>query len=268
MVPASSITDRKQAGWSVGQAAWRLGITTREYREIEAGERWPKWDVRPHLPAVRLAPDVRFGDSPLMQDLGDRVVAALGEPAARELLEALERSDADRAALIGRLHVRNDAAWLAEFLMDLEDDVGEVARLRLIDELHRCSEASAGRKPVLGFRELGRGPLGGRRRVTLWVTVGLSYLVRCRPAMSRAASLTCERTGKHDAGRSRMRGIALPRWGSRVRIPSSAPGSCRAEGVSRSRPIPDEPKGSLSTRNEPISTCCTSSIPRAASSGS
>jgi hypothetical protein len=27
--------------------------------------------------------------------------AALGEPAARELLTALERSDADRAALIG-----------------------------------------------------------------------------------------------------------------------------------------------------------------------
>jgi hypothetical protein len=52
------------------------------------------------------------------------VVVALGEPAARELLEVLERSDADRAALIGRLHVRDDAAWLAELLMDLEDDLG------------------------------------------------------------------------------------------------------------------------------------------------
>jgi hypothetical protein len=40
-------------------------------------------------------------------------VAALGEPAARELLEVLERSDADRAALIARLHARDDAAWLA-----------------------------------------------------------------------------------------------------------------------------------------------------------
>ena len=37
-----------------------------------------------------------------MNDAGQRVVAALGEPAARELLEILERSDADRAALIGR----------------------------------------------------------------------------------------------------------------------------------------------------------------------
>lgn len=26
---------------SVGQAAWRLGIAVREYRELEAGERWP-----------------------------------------------------------------------------------------------------------------------------------------------------------------------------------------------------------------------------------
>lgn len=57
------------------------------------------------------------------EDIGQRVIAALGEPAARELLEVLERSDADRAALIGRLHVRDDAAWRAELLMDLEDDV-------------------------------------------------------------------------------------------------------------------------------------------------
>jgi hypothetical protein len=68
--------------------------------------------------------------------LAERVVAALGEPAARELLEVLERSDADRAALIGRLHVRDDAAWLAE-LMDLEDDVGEIARLRLVAALRQ-----------------------------------------------------------------------------------------------------------------------------------
>lgn len=31
--------DRRQAGWSIGQAAWRLGIAVREYRELEAGER-------------------------------------------------------------------------------------------------------------------------------------------------------------------------------------------------------------------------------------
>jgi hypothetical protein len=78
-------------------------------------------------------PDFRgFGG---VNDIGQRVIAALGEPAARDLLDVLERSDADRAALIGRLHVRDDAAWLAELLMDLEDDVGEIARLRLIVEL-------------------------------------------------------------------------------------------------------------------------------------
>jgi hypothetical protein len=44
-----------------------------------------------------------------VNDIGHRVVAALGERAARELLEVLERSDADRAALIARLYVRDDA---------------------------------------------------------------------------------------------------------------------------------------------------------------
>ena len=40
-----------------------------------------------------------------------------------------------RSALIGRLHVRDDAAWLADLLMDLEDEVGEMAWLRLADAL-------------------------------------------------------------------------------------------------------------------------------------
>lgn len=73
----------------------------------------------------------------MSEDIGPRVVAAPGEPAARELLEVLERSDADRAALIGRLHVRDDAAWLAELLIDLEDDVGEISRIRLVDALRK-----------------------------------------------------------------------------------------------------------------------------------
>lgn len=73
----------------------------------------------------------------MSEGIGERVVATLGEPAARELLNLLERSDVDRAALIGRLHVRDDAAWLAELLIDLEDDVGEIARLRLVDDLRR-----------------------------------------------------------------------------------------------------------------------------------
>jgi hypothetical protein len=46
-------------------------------------------------------------------DLGSRIVAALGGPGARELLDVLTRSEADRAALIGRLYQRADARWLA-----------------------------------------------------------------------------------------------------------------------------------------------------------
>jgi predicted transcriptional regulator len=30
--------DRRRAGWSMGQVAWRLSVSVREYREIEAGE--------------------------------------------------------------------------------------------------------------------------------------------------------------------------------------------------------------------------------------
>jgi hypothetical protein len=33
--------------WRVGRAAWELGVTIREYRELEAGTRWPSsetWD--------------------------------------------------------------------------------------------------------------------------------------------------------------------------------------------------------------------------------
>jgi hypothetical protein len=49
----------------------------------------------------------------------------------------LERLDVDNDALIGRLYAREDARWLAELLMDLEDEVGEMARLRLVDGLRR-----------------------------------------------------------------------------------------------------------------------------------
>lgn len=60
----------------------------------------------------------------------------LGEPAARELLDAIP--DPDRAVLIGRLHARDDARWLAEVLMDLEGEEGEPARLQLADSLTRA----------------------------------------------------------------------------------------------------------------------------------
>jgi hypothetical protein len=40
-LPAMLEHDRKRAGSSIGQAAWRLGVSIREYREIEAGTRVP-----------------------------------------------------------------------------------------------------------------------------------------------------------------------------------------------------------------------------------
>jgi hypothetical protein len=63
----------------------------------------------------------------------DRIAAAVGEAGAAELLDVLTRPVADRAALIGRLHRREDAEWLAELLIDLEED--EPARLRLVAAL-------------------------------------------------------------------------------------------------------------------------------------
>ena len=61
MLPTMLEEDRRRAGWSTGQMAWRLGITVREYREIETGERWPDGDVGSDLQAAWLAAVVRDG---------------------------------------------------------------------------------------------------------------------------------------------------------------------------------------------------------------
>jgi hypothetical protein len=37
--------DPKRSGFSVGQVAWRLGVSPREYRELEAGERTPDFET-------------------------------------------------------------------------------------------------------------------------------------------------------------------------------------------------------------------------------
>lgn len=55
------------------------------------------------------------------EEIGARIVAAVGEAGSRELLDALTRPEADRAALIGRLAQRADGEWLAELLIDLEE---------------------------------------------------------------------------------------------------------------------------------------------------
>ncbi len=37
--------DRREAGWPVGQAAQRLGVSVREYQELEAGARSPSFET-------------------------------------------------------------------------------------------------------------------------------------------------------------------------------------------------------------------------------
>ena len=49
MLPSMIEADRTRAGWSVGEAAWRLGVTVREYRELEAGARSPSFETRDRI---------------------------------------------------------------------------------------------------------------------------------------------------------------------------------------------------------------------------
>lgn len=65
--------------------------------------------------------------------IGEQVIQAVGHGAAAELLDAITRPEADRAALIGRLSSRDDDEWLAEVLMDLETD--EPAQLQMAEAL-------------------------------------------------------------------------------------------------------------------------------------
>jgi hypothetical protein len=67
---------------------------------------------------------------------GQRVVEAVGDRGARELLDALTRPQVDRARLIGRLSQREDGSWLSDVLIDLEMD--EVARLTLVAGLRQA----------------------------------------------------------------------------------------------------------------------------------
>jgi hypothetical protein len=83
-------------------------------------------------PAVRKA--LAYLDATVV-DLGSRIVGALGPGAAQDLLDALTRSEVERSKLIGRLHVRDDAARLAELLIDIEVD--EPIRLQVVDALER-----------------------------------------------------------------------------------------------------------------------------------
>jgi hypothetical protein len=72
----------------------------------------------------------RRGKLRAVADITQQVIDALGEPAARELLDVLTRSEEDRAAVIGRLFQRDDMQIVAQALTDLEED--EFTRMQLI----------------------------------------------------------------------------------------------------------------------------------------
>jgi hypothetical protein len=76
--------------------------------------------------------------NPGSDGLGATIVAALGRPASAELLDVLTRSEEERAAVIGRLALRDDAAWLADLLAEIESDPDDITRLRLIHALERA----------------------------------------------------------------------------------------------------------------------------------
>jgi transcriptional regulator with XRE-family HTH domain len=44
-LPSMLTEDRKRAGWSVARAAWELGVSIGEYRELEAGARSPSFET-------------------------------------------------------------------------------------------------------------------------------------------------------------------------------------------------------------------------------
>jgi hypothetical protein len=108
------------------------------------------------------------------QKIGRRVIAApLGETGALELLDVLTRPDADRAALIGRLSLRADGEWLAELLIDLEED--EPARLRFVEALRK--------EDRVRHVETRQPPRGGRRAVAVRL-----------PSQGRPSSLRVDRS--------------------------------------------------------------------------
>lgn len=113
-------------GTPEGQGRWILTVTMRDPAPVETIL------VKGPRPAIRKA----IGEfEATLDDLGSRLVEALGQGGARDLLDALTRSEADRAKLIGRLSIRNDATWLAELLIDIEVD--ESIRLQVTDALAR-----------------------------------------------------------------------------------------------------------------------------------
>ena len=104
---------------------WYIAITGKGVAIFPPSFGWEKV-VRLHRRDLSL-------DNP--KTLAPRIAYTLGKPAARELPDYLQRPEGERAALIGRLYARDEARWLAELLMEIEEDPDDLVRLNLIAAL-------------------------------------------------------------------------------------------------------------------------------------
>jgi transcriptional regulator with XRE-family HTH domain len=66
--------DRHRAGFTVGQVAWRLGVSPREYRELEAGTAWPSFDTWDRMCKLYAWPQRLVGGAEPLIDLERRQV--------------------------------------------------------------------------------------------------------------------------------------------------------------------------------------------------
>ena len=72
-----------------------------------------------------------------LSELGRWIIATIGEPASRGLLDVLTCPEPERAALIRRLSQYEGAAGLARLLIDIESDPDDFTRLRVVEALRR-----------------------------------------------------------------------------------------------------------------------------------
>ena len=73
-----------------------------------------------------------------LSELGRWIIATIGEPAARGLLDVLTRPEPERAALIGRLSQYEGATGLARLLIDMESDPEDITRLQVVEALRQA----------------------------------------------------------------------------------------------------------------------------------
>jgi DNA-binding XRE family transcriptional regulator len=54
--------DRRRRGFTIGQVAWRIGVKPQEYRELEAGERFPDFETWDRICKLYAWPQTFVGD--------------------------------------------------------------------------------------------------------------------------------------------------------------------------------------------------------------